>query len=193
MNNVLVFSKSTLFRNYLVDFLKDFEGVSDVRSTDSLAGLLKSYEENCPDYIVADLFSRSNGEDAIAEICKAVNNNKVIVITSKKNKFLDYFDNIYGVTKFVYADDTLEEIVKCFCAALNGQCVCQLEEKQINLTPRECEILKLIALGQTSKEIAERLCISKNTVDTHRNKMLQKLALSNSASLVQFAYSTGLL
>ncbi len=60
------------------------------------------------------------------------------------------------------------------------------------LTSRECEVLKLIAVGNTSKEIAEQLCISKNTVDTHRNKMLQKLNLANSASLVQYAYKSGL-
>ncbi|MCD8491899.1 MAG: LuxR C-terminal-related transcriptional regulator [Geovibrio sp.] len=61
------------------------------------------------------------------------------------------------------------------------------------MTLRECEVLKLIAAGKTSREIAEELFISKNTVDTHRNKMLQKLNLSNSASLVTYACKSGLL
>ncbi|WP_162139841.1 helix-turn-helix domain-containing protein [Limisalsivibrio acetivorans] len=61
------------------------------------------------------------------------------------------------------------------------------------LTVRECEILKLIAAGKTSRQIADELFISKNTVDTHRNKMLQKLNLTNTASLVGYACSAGLI
>ena len=60
-------------------------------------------------------------------------------------------------------------------------------EPVYHLTPRELEVLKLISLGQTNIKIARKLSISKRTVDTHRQNLLEKLNLSNTASLVRYA------
>jgi two-component system nitrate/nitrite response regulator NarL len=57
----------------------------------------------------------------------------------------------------------------------------------VNLTSRELEILKLISLGLTNLQIANKLSISKRTVDTHRQNLLEKLNLNNTASLVRYA------
>ena len=61
------------------------------------------------------------------------------------------------------------------------------------LTPREREILRLIAEGQTSREIAERLFISLKTVYGHRTKIMEKLGLRNRTDLFKFALRKGLL
>lgn len=55
------------------------------------------------------------------------------------------------------------------------------------LSPREAEILKVIAEGLTTKEIAEKLFISTRTVETHRVNMLKKLNVKNSAELIKKA------
>jgi two-component system response regulator NreC len=60
------------------------------------------------------------------------------------------------------------------------------------LTPREMEILKLIAEGYKSKEIAEHLFISVNTVEKHRNNIMRKLDLHNAPGLTAFAIKKGL-
>lgn len=60
------------------------------------------------------------------------------------------------------------------------------------LTDREREVLKLIAEGQTSKEIAQALGISLKTVITHRTNLMQKLGLHNRAELVKYAVRLGL-
>jgi len=57
--------------------------------------------------------------------------------------------------------------------------------KYETLTSREKEILKLVMEGLTSKEIAEKLFISKNTVDTHRRKVLGKMGVGNSFELLR--------
>lgn len=57
-----------------------------------------------------------------------------------------------------------------------------------NVSPREKEIIRLIAKGNSSKEIAKMLNITTNTVDTHRRKILRKLGLKNSTELVLFAF-----
>lgn len=59
--------------------------------------------------------------------------------------------------------------------------------KETQLTNREVEILKLIAEELTNQEIADRLCISTRTVDTHRRNLMQKLDVKNSAGLVKYA------
>lgn len=62
-----------------------------------------------------------------------------------------------------------------------------------HLTKRELEILKMIALELTNDEIAKRLCISKRTVDTHRQNLLNKLHVKNTAGLIRAAYAFNLL
>ncbi len=61
-----------------------------------------------------------------------------------------------------------------------------------SITQREMEILQLIAVGMTSSEIAEKLFISKNTVETHRKNLLAKLKVKNTAALLKFAYNKGI-
>lgn len=61
------------------------------------------------------------------------------------------------------------------------------------LTPREREVLKLIAEGHTNQVIAEKLVISPSTVQTHRTRIMQRLNLHSRAELIQYAMRKGLL
>ena len=60
------------------------------------------------------------------------------------------------------------------------------------LTPREVEVVKLIAEGHTSEEIAGQLFISKKTVDRHRANVLEKLGMRNRVELTRYAIRRGL-
>ncbi len=60
------------------------------------------------------------------------------------------------------------------------------------LTPRELEVVKLIAEGYTSDEIADELVISRKTVDHHRGHILEKLGMRNVAELTRYAIRRGL-
>jgi DNA-binding NarL/FixJ family response regulator len=64
--------------------------------------------------------------------------------------------------------------------------------EQTPLTRREHEVLKLIAAGKTTNQIADALFISSNTAETHRRNLLHKLHLPNAASLVRYAVEHGL-
>lgn len=61
------------------------------------------------------------------------------------------------------------------------------------LTTREIEILTLIALGQSNKEIGDKLFISHRTVDTHRTNLMKKLDVHNIAGLIRIAYRNNLI
>lgn len=60
------------------------------------------------------------------------------------------------------------------------------------LTPREREVLRLLAQGRRTKEIARELGISTKTVETHRSRIMLKLGIDNLAGLVRFALRTGI-
>lgn len=66
-------------------------------------------------------------------------------------------------------------------------------ESTAALTPRESEVLKLIAGGLKNREIADDLGIAIKTVETHRTKIMQKLDLHNSAELTAYALRRGLI
>lgn len=61
------------------------------------------------------------------------------------------------------------------------------------LTPREREVLQLVAEGRTNKEIAQLLSLSVYTVDSHRSRLMEKLNLNSSGDLVRFAIRNGLI
>lgn len=67
------------------------------------------------------------------------------------------------------------------------------EEVSVELSPREREILNLIAEGYTNSEIAEKTFTSKRTVETHRKNLLEKTKTINTATLIKFSMMNGLL
>jgi DNA-binding NarL/FixJ family response regulator len=67
------------------------------------------------------------------------------------------------------------------------------EEHLDPLTPRELEVLKLVAEGHTSDQIAELLVISRKTVDRHRANMLEKLGMRDRVDLTRYAIRRGLI
>ena len=66
-------------------------------------------------------------------------------------------------------------------------------ERIAQLTPRECDVLRGIASGQTNKAIAAAFGISPRTVETHRERLMRKLGLSTVAGLTALALETGML
>ena len=84
-----------------------------------------------------------------------------------------------------------EVAIKLIESAKNSDKTLVLEKN--GLTKRELEILKMIALEMTNDEIAKSLFISKRTVDTHRQNLLNKLSVKNTAGLIKAAYEFNLL
>ncbi len=101
-------------------------------------------------------------------------------------------------TEFIKAFHTIEKdeiylshhLSEMFTKDRSGKTIGRKEYIQFTeniVTPREKSILKMIAEGHTNNAIANTLCLSIKTVDTHRNNMLAKLNLPNTAALVRFA------
>ncbi len=61
------------------------------------------------------------------------------------------------------------------------------------LSPREREILQLVAEGKTSQKIAKKLSISPKTVDTYRSRLMHKIGVQDMAGLIKFAIQQGVI
>jgi len=102
-----------------------------------------------------------------------------------------------GASGYVLKNATREEIINAIETVINGETflsneafVTMRENKDAEIpviTRREKEVLQLIAEGLINKEIAEKLFISTTTVDTHRNSLLSKFDVKNTANLIRLA------
>ncbi len=132
----------------------------------------------------------------------------VLVISddNNKNSIYDVLEN--GVSSFLTKTCGEEEIVDAINATAKGEkffCTKVLDyllEKSFGktencapmpLTPREIEIVKLVAKGLIAKEIADTLNLSPHTVYTHRKKIMKKLNLNTSSELVLYAVNSGII
>ncbi|MFC3161185.1 response regulator [Chryseobacterium arachidis] len=105
-----------------------------------------------------------------------------------------------GASGYLLKNVSMDELMACFKGALSGNIVFCSETKEIiskpsqqelgalpRLTKREKEILRFLAQGKTSSQIADELCLSPLTVDTHRKNLLQKFGAKNSVEIVNIA------
>jgi DNA-binding NarL/FixJ family response regulator len=104
-----------------------------------------------------------------------------------------------GVNGYLLKNIDRDVFEKCIQRIFNGEefFTAGINEEYLksvssdNLSNRERQILKLIVLGKSNKEIAEELFISDRTADTHRTNIKRKLKLSSLADLIQFAKKNG--
>ena len=165
-----------------------------------------------PDLILMDLsMPRMSGMEAIREIKNRYPETRIIALTVHKTDEYLHTTLQAGADGFVLKDATHDELVLAIKKVMKGHSYLSpgVSEKVIEgylegkvsampdspwetLSPREREVLKLIAEGYKNKEIAEDLCISLKTVEKHRANLMKKLDLHNAAALTVYAMQKGL-
>ena len=91
--------------------------------------------------------------------------------------------------KSYLSPDISEKVIQGY---LQGKKTTKPSSAWETLTPRERQVLKLIAEGHKNKEIADYLCVSVKTVEKHRANLMQKLDLHNASALTALAMEKGL-
>jgi DNA-binding NarL/FixJ family response regulator len=129
--------------------------------------------------------SMYNDREYIADILKAGASGYILKNTGKES-LLDAIHSLQSGATYL-GDEVSKTLLNGF---MKNPQVPQMNEK---LSGREKEVLECIATGSTTHEIAERLFISKNTVETHRKNLLYKLKARNTAELVNNAYKQRLI
>jgi len=163
-----------------------------------------------PDVIVADItMPHLNGIDALTQLKKDNPDAKVVLLTMHQDVTYARRALESGASGFVLKHSAPAELIAAIRAALSGQTyitpalageVFQAIQHQpqtssdpaAKLTPRQREILQLLAEGRSAKEIADTLAISPRTVEFHKYQMMETLGLHHSAELVHFAIKHGI-
>ena len=140
--------------------------------------------------------------DAIPDVAEASPQTRVVVLTMQEDPEFARRALSAGAAAYVLKEAADSELVQAVRLAADGQTYlnprlgAQLAATPTgppdDLTEREVEVLRLIALGHTNTEIAGTLCLSVRTVETHRAHIQQKLGLSARSELVRYALERGL-
>ncbi len=181
---------------------EDFELVGIVEDGRAMISTAKQLE---PDVIVSDIaMPRLNGIDAFVQLRKDLPRIKVIFLTMHSEVAYARRALEAGAMGFVLKHAAASELVVAIRAALSGKVYITpaltgelLHAMQTgqgaakgavaSLTPRQREILQLLIEGQSAKEIATALHISRRTVEFHKYQMMESLDLHNNAELLLFA------
>jgi DNA-binding NarL/FixJ family response regulator len=186
----------------LLDRQSDLEVVAEAE--DGVDALAKALSER-PDLAILDVaMPRMTGLQATHEIRKQAPDVQVLILSMHEDERYLFEALRAGAAGYVLkraADKDLLEAVHAasrgepFLTAAAQQSLIRdfLERgEQPELTPREQEIVKLIAEAHTNREIAEILHLSEKTVESHRANVLQKLGMRDRVELVRYAIRHGL-
>ena len=202
-----------MFRQGLKRILQEMDSLEVVGEAGDGLELLKLLTGVIPDMVILDIsMPHLRGIEAIVEI-KAIHPDVKVLILTMHND-IDFLHRAIaaGANGYLLKEDAEKEVFsaidtirekKTFVSPLlAGELtddwaeVCRGERKTPfteSLTPREREVIKLIAEGKSNKEIAEMLFISRHTVVRHRANLMDKLDLKNTADLVKYAIQKGYL
>jgi DNA-binding NarL/FixJ family response regulator len=213
-HRLLIVEDHTILRDGLRSLLSSAPGLEVVADAANGLEAVSLAQKHQPDLILIDLcMPKMTGTEAIREIRRRFPQIKIIALTvnNSEESFLAAFDA--GANSYVLKDTSYVDLMSAIRNTLAGKTYLSpgmsrpvldgyLENKRHKtaprtelekLTSRERQVLKLIAEGQTSRAIAEALCISAKTVERHRSNLMEKLDLHSVSALTLFAVKKGLL
>jgi DNA-binding NarL/FixJ family response regulator len=184
---------------------QDFELVGVVEDG---RALIETARKEHPDVIVADIsMPHLNGLDALDVLKKRNPDVKMVFLTMHRDAAYARRAMEAGASGFVLKHSAPAELVLAIRAALAGKTFLTASlagevlqsmhaggepDEAARLTPRQREILQLLAEGCSAKEVAAQLGISTRTVEFHKYHMMETLKLHNSTELVHFAIKHGI-
>ena len=183
------------------------ERIDVIAEASDLASALRHVHRHKPHVLVLDLgLSNSDGSsiEAIGPLRERTPETQTVVLTMEDDPAFAKRAFAAGALGFVLKELADGDLPQAIRAATRGEEYISprgadrldaLHQAQTDgeLKPREVEVLRLIALGHTSVEIARKLQVSPRTVESHRERIHKKLGLATQAELVHYALVRGLL
>ncbi len=186
-------------RQSLRRLLDGEDDVDVVAEASDLATVVRQVHGCLPRVLVLDLqLPNGSSIETIRRLREQVPGTEIVVMTMEESPLFAQHAIDAGAVGFVLKDKADSELLSAIRHAARGEefvsarVAAGLEALRRavggdGLSPRETEVLRLIALGYTSVEIAAKLHLSRRTVETHRARIHRKLGLSTRAELVRFA------
>jgi len=194
----------TVVRNalrMLLDAEPGFEVVAEAGDVDSAVRYVRGHK---PAVLILDLNMPGRSSlDAVPDIREVSPETEIVVLTMQNEPAFARRALQAGVRGYVLKDAADAELVQAVRSAADGDIYLQPAlgarlaagsdgQGADELSERERDVLRLIALGHTNAEVAEQLYISIRTVESHRAHIQQKLRLTSRAELVRYALERGM-
>jgi DNA-binding NarL/FixJ family response regulator len=208
---VLLVEDHTLVRAGMRALLQKIDGIEVVADVGDGLAAVKYVQTAAPDLVLMDIAMPGlNGLDATSRIVKESPATRVILLSMYANE--EYLRQALqaGASGYVLKGAELTELELAIRTVERGEAYltpmvakyavdayrAKSEESSsplAKLSSRQREILQLIAEGQTTKDIAQRLNLSVKTVETHRAQLMERLDIHDVPGLVRFAIRVGLI
>jgi len=206
---ILLVDDHALVRAGLRRLLQEIDGVEIIGEASDVREALAIVEASRPELVLMDIgMPDSNGLEGTAQI-KSRFPDILVIILSMYSSEEDVLQALqYGASGYLLKSSAPAEMAIAVDAVTNGgaylspsisKCVVDgyLDRVKINsqstgaLSPRQREVLSLVAQGLSTKDIARRLGISGKTVETHRTQLMARLDIHEIAGLVRYAIKAG--
>ncbi|MFU8772756.1 MAG: response regulator [Anaerolineales bacterium] len=208
---VMIVDDHTIVRSGVRLLLEAEEGIDVVAEALDGSQAVTLAESLQPDVILMDVsMPGMDGLEATRRIKALFPDIKVLVLTMHRSD--EYFFEMLkaGASGYILKGAEASDLIKAVRVVSQGEVFLYPtmaekllkdyfqraeggEDAQLSLSPREKEILSLLAEGYSNKEIAEKLVVSPSTIHSHRSKLMNKLGLSSRYELIQYARQHGLM
>ncbi len=206
--NIIVADDHKLFRNGIEALLEDDERFHVIGGIDNRKALFELLEEHEPDIVLLDIsLPNESGLDILTDIQDQFPDIKCIMLTMHQE--INYVKESLrkGAYGYLLKDSGEQELKKAILDVYEGKkhfkdkisdlLVEDMSRPESNANPilseREVEIVRMVAEGKITKEIADKLFISVRTVETHRSRIMKKLGASNASEMINTAYKRKLI
>ena len=207
---VLLADDHALVRAGIRALLQNLDGVTVVAETGNGAEVLEFARAHRPDVVLLDISMPGlGGLEVSAQLRDALPEVRVVMLSMHANEEYVLQALRAGAVGYMLKDSATAELELALKAVMQGETYLsppisrQVVEGYVqrvgaeqaasdNLTPRQRQVLQLIAEGHSTKEIAHRLNLSVKTVETHRAQLMERLQIREIAGLVKYAIRHGL-
>jgi len=212
---VLIVDDHPLFREGLKSLLARHSSFEVIGEAGNGNDGLKKAKKLMPDLVVMDIsLPDQSGIEVTSKIRSLLPETRVIVLSMHTK--IDYITEAFrqGATGYVVKESATEKLMECLELVSKGEyfvdsslshrvvkSLLESDEKERKitddgyntLTPREQQVMRLLAEGHSTKQIAEKLFISPKTVENHRSNIMSKLEVHTIMELVRYAARLGLI
>lgn len=204
--SILLVDDQQLFREGLALILKQHYPEVTITQAGSGPEAFEILKTNRIDLVLLDIgMPEMNGMEVVPLLTKEYPDLVILVVTQYNGEAMIKHLLRMGIHGFIFKSSASEEIREAIKTVMEGRQYIPLnlqpsflKKMALTDTPavlkkREAEILLLLKMGRSSKEIAERLNLKENTINSYREEMLQKTKTKNVAELIAYAYENGML
>lgn len=213
MNNptrTLIADDHALVRAGIRALVEKIEGVTVIAEAGKGSEAMALIDEHQPDLVLLDItMPDGNGFDVLQHVSQSSPETRVIVLTVHEAGEYAIRALREGAAGFLPKSAASTELEQAIQTVLKGEVYISPEtsrktlleygkgvtkrDQLETLSPRQREVLRLIAEGRTTKQIAQMLKISVKTVETHRAQLMERLDIHDVAGLVRYAIIVGLI